>query len=118
MDFWLNNIWLEIYVLTSKSGGVEQFDLRAGQALFLVFHRGNLYIVIYKMQRTLSAGHLVVCWQSPVTQVLIPPLLEVGQEALEALLTEQYPGVPINNGWLDRELHSDFGDVHLLWLLI
>ena len=66
------------------------------------------------MEKTFSDGHLVVCRQPPVAQVLIPPLLEVGQEALEALLTEQDPGVPVNNGRLDRELHSDLGDVHLL----
>ena len=65
------------------------------------------------MEKTFSDGHLVVCRQPPVAQVLIPPLLEVGQEALEALLTEQDPGVAANKGRPHRELDSNLGDIHL-----
>ena len=57
--------------------------------------------------------HLVICRQPPVPQVLVPPLLEKGQKALESFLTEQDPGVAADNGRLDGELNAHLGNVHL-----
>ena len=67
--------------------------------------------IFYKI--SLSGVYLVIHRQAPVGQILIAPLLEEGEEALEALLTEQDPGVAANKGRPHRELDSHLGDIHL-----
>ena len=48
----------------------------------------------------------------------MPAFLQVGQEALEALLAEQDPGVARHNGGLNGELDTDLGDIYLITISI
>ena len=93
--------WQFLEFLTNKRGWVEELNLRASQALLPVLYRSDLVI-----------------WLEALGQVLVPALLQVGQEALEALLAEQDPGVARHNGGLNGELDTDLGDIYLITISI